>query len=54
MVEYFLDLSVLNLNEIVQEPVLAEAGKLAVPQDPGIGVKFDEKAIERFSVDGWG
>ena len=53
MVEYFWDLSVLNINEIICDPITAKAGQLTVPQDPGIGINFDETAVSRFAVDAW-
>ena len=54
MVEYFWDRSVLNIDEILIDPIKAEAGSLTVPQEPGIGMSFDEEAIDRFKVDEWG
>lgn len=54
MVEYFWDRSVLNIDEVIEEPITAVAGRLRVPQEPGIGIRFDESAIQRFAVDGWG
>jgi L-alanine-DL-glutamate epimerase-like enolase superfamily enzyme len=53
MVEYFWDRSVLNMDEIVRNPITAKAGQLSVPQDPGIGIDFDEAAIVRLAVDKW-
>lgn len=53
MVEYFPDLSVLNLGEVLQNPIRAEHGTLPVPQEPGIGVIFDEQAVDRVAVDAW-
>jgi L-alanine-DL-glutamate epimerase-like enolase superfamily enzyme len=54
MVEYFPDLSVLNLGEVLQEPASASGGTMPLPQEPGIGVTFDEAALDRFAVDQWG
>jgi L-alanine-DL-glutamate epimerase-like enolase superfamily enzyme len=53
MVEYFPDLSVLNLGEVLQKPIRASDGSLPLPQEPGIGLTFDEAALERFAVDQW-
>jgi L-alanine-DL-glutamate epimerase-like enolase superfamily enzyme len=53
MVEYFPDLSVLNLGEVLQSPISAEAGFLPLPQEPGIGVRFDDLALNRFAIDSW-
>jgi L-alanine-DL-glutamate epimerase-like enolase superfamily enzyme len=53
MVEYFPDLSVLNLGEVLVDPIEAKDGTLAVSQEPGTGVAFDERAVDRFAVDSW-
>ena len=39
------------LREIIANPVALDSdGMIAVPQDPGLGIEIDEKAIERFRV----
>ena len=53
MVEYFPDLSVLNLGEVLQKPIRASGGTLPLPQEPGIGLAFDETALDRYAVDQW-
>lgn len=53
MVEYFPDLSVLNLGEVLQAPICASNGTLPLPQEPGIGFTFEEGALDRFAVDQW-
>lgn len=53
MVEYFPDLSVLNLGQVLLNPIEARDGTLPLPEEPGIGVVFDEKAVDRFAVDSW-
>jgi L-alanine-DL-glutamate epimerase-like enolase superfamily enzyme len=53
MVEYFPDLSVLNLGEILHNPMSASGGTLAVPTCAGVGIEFDDEAIERFSIEPW-
>ncbi len=53
MVEYFPDLSVLNLGEVVRNPIRAQDGTLPLPQEPGIGVTFDDQALDQFALDGW-
>ncbi len=53
MVEYFPDLSVLNLGNVLRNPIKASDGTLPLPQEPGTGVIFDEKALDQFAVDGW-
>ena len=39
--------------DIVARPLRIEAGQAFVPAGPGLGVDFDEDALERFGVDGW-
>jgi L-alanine-DL-glutamate epimerase-like enolase superfamily enzyme len=39
--------------DIVATPLRIEAGQAFVPAGPGLGVDFDEDALERFGVDGW-
>ncbi|MBI2834431.1 MAG: mandelate racemase/muconate lactonizing enzyme family protein [Acidobacteria bacterium] len=53
MVEYFPTLDVLNLGDVLQDPIRASGGTLPLPQTPGISVTFDEKALDRFAVDAW-
>jgi L-alanine-DL-glutamate epimerase-like enolase superfamily enzyme len=53
MVEFFPDRSVLNLGDVLEEEIVAENGTLPVPQDAGIGVKFSDKALDRFALDRW-
>jgi L-alanine-DL-glutamate epimerase-like enolase superfamily enzyme len=53
MVEYFPDSSVLNLGEVLQEPIRAQNGMLPVPREPGIGVRFNDEALDRLAVDSW-
>ena len=53
MVEFFADRSVLNLGDVLEEEIRADDGTLPVPQEPGIGVRFDQKALDRFAVDRW-
>lgn len=53
MVEFFPDRSVLNLGDVLEEEIRAQHGTLPLPQDPGIGVRFDMKAVDRFAVDRW-
>lgn len=53
MVEFFPDRGVLNLGDVLEEEIAAENGSLPVPQQPGIGVRFDDKALDRFAADPW-
>jgi L-alanine-DL-glutamate epimerase-like enolase superfamily enzyme len=36
--------------DIVKNPVRPEAGMLALPPGPGLGVEIDETAVERYRV----
>ena len=53
MVEYFPDLSVLNLGDVLVDPIQASRGTLPLPQGAGHGIVFDEAALERVAVDRW-
>jgi L-alanine-DL-glutamate epimerase-like enolase superfamily enzyme len=53
MVEYFPDLSVLNLGDVLKSPIQASNGTLPLPHEPGIGLTFDDAALDRFAVDQW-
>lgn len=37
-------------NILLQEPLQIEAGKATVPEDPGLGIAFDEKALKKIVV----
>ena len=52
-VEYFTDLSIINLGRLFSTRLEGRPGGLALPKGPGLGVELDEAAVERFSVDGW-
>ena len=51
--EYFPDLSVLNLGEVLEDPIVAHDGMMPLSEEPGTGVRFDEKAVDRFALDAW-
>lgn len=53
MVEFFPDRSVLNIGDVLVDEIKAEDGTLPLPSEPGIGLQFDEKAVDRFAVDRW-
>lgn len=53
MVEYFPDSSVLNLDEVLQDPIKASNGTMPLPQISGLGFTFDQPAIDRYGVDKW-
>ena len=52
-VEYFTDLSILNLGRLFCSRLEVRPGGLALPDAPGLGIELDEAAVERFSIDGW-
>jgi mandelate racemase len=35
-------------NPVLQEPVELKDGHVAIPSAPGIGLKWDEKAVKRY------
>ena len=53
-VEYFTDTKVLNVMELFSTQLEIRNGELVLPDRPGLGIELDEKAVERYSVDGWG
>ena len=52
-VEYFPDDQVLNFRRLVDTQLTLEKGRLRVPTGPGLGFRFDEKAVERYALDRW-
>jgi L-alanine-DL-glutamate epimerase-like enolase superfamily enzyme len=52
-VEYFPDGKVFNFCEIIDRQLEVRNGGLALPTGPGLGYRFDEKAIARFEADSW-
>ena len=52
-VEYFPDGKVFNFCEIIDHQLQVVRGGLALPDRPGLGYLFDEKAITRFQSDAW-
>ena len=53
MVEYFTDNSILNLGVLLEDSAPAVNGRLPLPDDPGIGLNFNPRALERYAVDAW-
>jgi muconate cycloisomerase len=39
------------LDDVLVEPFIYEAGSVLVPQGPGLGVKVDERKVEKYRVD---
>jgi L-alanine-DL-glutamate epimerase-like enolase superfamily enzyme len=52
-VEYFPDGKVFNFREIIDRQLELRDGGLVLPTEPGLGYRFDEKAIARFQADAW-
>lgn len=46
-VEFFVGTNVVNLDLVLQEPLTAHQGTLTPPERPGLGMAFDEAAIQR-------
>jgi L-alanine-DL-glutamate epimerase-like enolase superfamily enzyme len=53
-VEYFPDGKVFNFREIIDRQLELREGGLVLPTEPGLGYRFDEKAISRFQAEAWG
>lgn len=53
MVEFFPDDQVLNFRRLVDTQLTFKNGSLTVPTGPGLGFGFDEKAVEKYALDGW-
>jgi L-alanine-DL-glutamate epimerase-like enolase superfamily enzyme len=52
-VEFFPDAKVLNFRELIDRQLEIRDGGLALPEEPGLGYRFDEKSIARFDSEGW-
>jgi L-alanine-DL-glutamate epimerase-like enolase superfamily enzyme len=52
-VEYFTDTQVLNFMRLMKRSLTVKAGELVLPQEPGLGIEWDDEAIAEWSVDGW-
>jgi L-alanine-DL-glutamate epimerase-like enolase superfamily enzyme len=52
-VEYFTDTQVLNFMRLLKDSLRVEGGQLVLPKEPGLGMHWDEEAINRWSRDGW-
>jgi L-alanine-DL-glutamate epimerase-like enolase superfamily enzyme len=51
-VEFFIDDQVLNFRRLLDGQMEFARGDLLLRQGPGLGFDFDEKAVERYAVDG--
>ncbi len=52
MVEYFTDDQVLNFRRVVDRQLEFGDGMLKLPERPGLGFDFDEKAVARYALGG--
>lgn len=52
-VEFFPDSTILNFMRLLKKSVEARDGELLLPQEPGLGIEFNEEIIDGFSIDGW-
>jgi L-alanine-DL-glutamate epimerase-like enolase superfamily enzyme len=51
VVEYFdAALGVFNFERLVSDPLVVEQGRIQLRDEPGIGVSFDEQALDRWRV----
>jgi L-alanine-DL-glutamate epimerase-like enolase superfamily enzyme len=52
-VEYFPDGKVFNFCEIIDRQLELRDGGLVLPTEPGLGYRFDEKALAQFHLEEW-
>ena len=52
-VEYFTDTTILNIKRVFSTELEIKKGELVLPQRPGLGIELNNKAVEKYSVDGW-
>jgi L-alanine-DL-glutamate epimerase-like enolase superfamily enzyme len=52
-VEYFPDSEVLNFRDIIDRQLRVAGGGLELPQEPGLGYRFEEAALGRMDSDRW-
>jgi L-alanine-DL-glutamate epimerase-like enolase superfamily enzyme len=52
-VEFFPDSKVLNFRELVDVQLQTEGGDVLLPQSPGLGFGFVDKAVEAYAVAPW-
>jgi L-alanine-DL-glutamate epimerase-like enolase superfamily enzyme len=52
-VEYFPDDRVLNFRRIIDTQLQVVDGALSLPSGPGLGYRFDERALERYQSSPW-
>ena len=52
-VEFFPDDQVLNFRRLIDTQVIARAGRLVLPQRPGLGFSFVAEALDRYALTPW-
>ena len=52
--EYFPDDSITNIAKVFLTRLVVKDGEAVIPDRPGFGIELDEKALAKYSVDGWG
>ena len=52
-VEYFPDDLVLNFRRLIDHQLETRNGNLLLPERPGLGFAFREKAVADYAIDGW-
>lgn len=52
-VEFFPDDRVLNFRVLLDRQLTASKGKLMLPDEPGLGFQFDEKALQKYTTIAW-
>jgi L-alanine-DL-glutamate epimerase-like enolase superfamily enzyme len=52
-VEFFPDSQVLNFRDLVDTQLDVRDGALVLPRRPGLGFRFEERALERHALDAW-
>jgi L-alanine-DL-glutamate epimerase-like enolase superfamily enzyme len=53
-VEFFTDTTILNFMKLLASSLELRNGEIVLPQGTGLCLEWDEKAIELWSLDGWG
>lgn len=50
-VEYFTDFDIINLGKLFKNRLEVDAGRIKLPQIPGLGIELDEKSINQYSIE---
>ncbi len=52
-VEYFADDQVLNFRRLVDTQLQFDQGRLLLPTTPGLGFRFDTRAVNQYAIEAW-